>query len=296
MNKLIITPIALSLLASVLIGCGEGEDAIFGSGGSNELTVSTIERSSNAIARIDTTYNTGARHVKKVNIVGSYDQNLDDLDLSVVLGDKFEGTLEDKNIEVDGRLVKRPIYEKNSSNKLKFETTYRTLNLSGVDARDYDASNSYANRRGIFTDLNNYTKIPNDIGFPSGSICYIPVVTSERSFFVFDAKDKTGFKTLDNWVSDAEQRFNDKRQSSTTRINIGFNNSQKAAQVKFFAVNNDPEYIYNGVNYDGGIYEADFVNSAASMPNQDSIRGVVDCTIVNKVAADFLATQITKYY
>lgn len=296
MNKLIITPIALSLLASVLIGCGEGEDAIFGSGGSNELTVSTIERSSNAIARIDTTYNTGARRVKKVNIVGSYDQNLDDLDLSVVLGDKFEGTLEDKNIEVDGRLVKRPIYEKNSSNKLKFETTYRTLNLSGVDARDYDASNSYANRRGIFTDLNNYTKIPNDIGFPSGSICYIPVVTSERSFFVFDAKDKTGFKTLDNWVSDAEQRFNDKRQSSTTRINIGFNNSQKAAQVKFFAVNNDPEYIYNGVNYDGGIYEADFVNSAASMPNQDSIRGVVDCTIVNKVAADFLATQITKYY
>lgn len=296
MNKLIITPIAISLLASVLIGCGEGEDAIFGSGGSNELTVSTIERSSNAIARIDTTYNTGARRVKKVNIVGSYDQNLDDLDLSVVLGDKFEGTLEDKNIEVDGRLVKRPIYEKNSSNKLKFETTYRTLNLSGVDARDYDASNSYANRRGIFTDLNNYTKIPNDIGFPSGSICYIPVVTSERSFFVFDAKDKTGFKTLDNWVSDAEQRFNDKRQSSTTRINIGFNNSQKAAQVKFFAVNNDPEYIYNGVNYDGGIYEADFVNSAASMPNQDSIRGVVDCTIVNKVAADFLATQITKYY
>ena len=296
MNKLIITPIALSLLASVLIGCGEGEDAIFGSGGSNELTVSTIERSSNAIARIDTTYNTGARRVKKINIVGSYDQNLDDLDLSVVLGDKFEGTLEDKHIEVDGRLVKRPIYEKNSSNKLKFETTYRTLNLSGVDARDYDASNSYANRRGIFTDLNNYTKIPNNIGFPSGSICYIPVVTSERSFFVFDAKDKTGFKTLDNWVSDAEQRFNDKRQSSTTRINIGFNNSQKAAQVKFFAVNNDPEYIYNGVNYDGGIYEADFVNSAASMPNQDSIRGVVDCTIVNKVAADFLATQITKYY
>ena len=296
MNKLIITPIALSLLASVLIGCGEGEDAIFGSGGSNELTVSTIERSSNAIARIDTTYNTGARRVKKINIVGSYDQNLDDLDLSVVLGDKFEGTLEDKHIEVDGRLVKRPIYEKNSSNKLKFETTYRTLNLSGVDARDYDASNSYANRRGIFTDLNNYTKIPNNIGFPSGSICYIPVVTSERSFFVFDAKDKTGFKTLDNWVSDAEQRFNDKRQSSTTRINIGFNNSQKAAQVKFFAVNNDPEYIYNGVNYDGGIYEADFVNSAASMPNQDSIRGVVDGTIVNKVAADFLATQITKYY
>ena len=296
MNKLIITPIALSLLAFALIGCGEGEDAIFGSGGSNELTISTIERSSNAIARIDTTYNTGTRSVKKTNIVGSYNQNLDDLDMSVVLADKFEGTLEDKNIEVKDRIVKRPIYEKNSSNKLKFETSYRTLNLSGVDARDYNAGNSYVNRRGIFTDLNNYTKIPSNIGFPSGSVCYIPVITSERSFFVFDAKDKTGFRTLDNWVSDAEQRFNDKRQSSTTRINIGSNNSQKAAQVKFFAVNNDPEYIYSGVDYDSSIYEADFINSAAPIPNEDSTRGVIDCTIVNKVAADFLVTQITKYY
>ena len=296
MNKLIMTPIALSLLAFALTGCGEGEDAIFGSGSSNELTISTIERSSNAIARIDTTYSTGARSVKKTNIVGSYNQNIDNEQQSVILLDKFEGTLEDKNIEVNGRVVKRPIYEKNSSNKFNFETNYRTLDLSGVNARDYSAGNNYANRRGIFTELNNYTKIPSNIGFPNGSVCYIPVVTSERSFFVFDAKDKTGFRTLDNWVSDAEQRFNDKRQSSTTRINIGSNNSQKAAQVKFFAVNNDPEYIYSGVDYDSSIYEADFINSAAPIPNEDSTRGVIDCTIVNKVAADFLATQITKYY
>ena len=45
--------------------------------------------------------------------------------------------------------------------------------------------------------------------------------------------------------------------------------AKRQQQVKSFAFNNDSEYIYSGV---------------------------IDCTIVNKVAADFLATQITKYY
>ena len=67
-------------------------------------------------------------------------------------------------------------------------------------------------------------------------------------------------------------------------------------QVKFFAFNNDSEYIYSGVDYDSSIYESDFINSAVPIPNQDSTCGVIDCTIVNKVAADFLATQIIKYY
>ena len=72
--------------------------------------------------------------------------------------------------------------------------------------------------------------------------------------------------------------------------------AKRQQQVKFFAFNNDSQYIYSGVDYDSSIYEADFINSAAPIPNEDSAHGVIDCTIVNKVAADFLATQIIKYY
>lgn len=297
MKKLILAPIALSLLT--LAGCGEDGDAIFGSGSNdnNEFTVSSFDRSSNAIARIDETFSTGERDIKVQNVVGSYDtQRINSLESSVVLADRFEGTLEDQYIEVNGRTVERPVYEKDSNNQFNYETTYRTLSLSGVDAGDYTASNNFGSSRGILTDLNNYPKIPSNLSFPNGSVCYIPVTTSDRSFFTFNDKDKTGYQTLDKWTDNAEERFSDNRQSSTIKLNIGSNNNQQAVQVKFFAINNDPEYLYNGIDYDDSIYDADFIDSDNNQPNEDSIRGVVDCTFVNDVAADFLAEQIDFYY
>ncbi len=66
--------------------------------------------------------------------------------------------------------------------------------------------------------------------------------------------------------------------------------------MTFFATNNDPEYLFNGVNYDNDIYETDFVDKNAIRPNEDSVRGVVDCTVVNEVAADFIEDSIRRYY
>lgn len=296
MNKRFVIPVILSVFATALSGCGEGEDAIFGSG-NNEFTVVSFAGNANAIARINDRYRTGEREVDITNIVGSYNaQNRDDLDNAIVLADNFEGLLEDKYIEVNGRTVKRPVYKKNSSNRFNYETTYRTLSLTGVDARDYNTST----RRGIFTDLNNYTVIPNNFKFPNGSVCYVPVVSSERSFFTFNTNNKTRYETLDRWTENAEERFSDNRQSSTTKLNTGLSNQRKAVQVRFFAINNDPEYLYNGIDYDNnnndGIYEADFISSNPTAPNEDSVRGVIDCTLVNDVAADFLEREIKRYY
>ncbi|WP_296244239.1 MULTISPECIES: hypothetical protein [unclassified Psychrobacter] len=297
MKKLTIAPIALSLLTFALTGCGEGEDVIFGSGSNNnELTISTIERSSNAIARIDTTYRTGAREVKKTNIKGSYNQNLDNLDGSVVLSDKFEGTLEDKNIEVNGRIVKRPIYEKNSNNKLNYQVNYKTLNLSGFRSNSYRRGDRNNNATGVFTDLNNYTDIPSSSTFPSGSVCYIPVASTDTSFFTFNQNQRTGFLTLEDWTKATEKQFGDNRGSKTTLLNIGVGNSQKASQVEFFATNNEPSYLYNGVKYNKVIYNANFVGKNQSPPNQNDATGVIDCRIVNDVAADFLEKEIKRYY
>ncbi|MGO2386990.1 MAG: hypothetical protein ACTH6Z_07630, partial [Psychrobacter sp.] len=83
-----------------------------------------------------------------------------------VLADDFEGRLENKDIEVNGRTVKRPIYEKNTNNQLDYETTYKTLNLSGLRANNYVASANVNNRYGIITDLNNYSEIPTNCCFP----------------------------------------------------------------------------------------------------------------------------------
>lgn len=306
MKKFII-PTAISLVAMFLTGCGEGEDGLYGSGNSNEFTVTQfdkgIDRQTNreAIARIETEYSDGERDVNVTNIIGNFDvQTIDRSNSSVVLTNDFEGTLENRYIDVDGRTVKWPVYQRNSSSNFNYQTQYRTLNLAGVSAYDYAADNNSNASRGIFTALNNYPSVlsnaSDDLVFPNGSVCYIPVTTSDRSFFVFNERNRTRFTSLDNWIDNAEKRFNDNRSSRTTRLAIGANNNNRAAQVKFFAINNDPEYLFNGVSYNAVIYDTSFIDRDAVRPNENSLSGVVDCSLVNEVAADFIETQIRRYY
>ncbi|MGO2997813.1 MAG: hypothetical protein ACTIDV_07355 [Moraxellaceae bacterium] len=283
-----------------LIGC-EVDDASYGSDSDN-ITLTSFANSydskanDTAVARIDETYRTGAREIKTTNLINSYsNQSLNDLDRTI-LADNFEGRLENKDIEVNGRTVKRPIYEKNINNKLDYQTTYQTLNLSGLSANSYSAGTSIEERRGILTDLSNYSEIPSNVAFPEGSVCYIPVVTSERSFLAFNERNKTGYTSIGKWIDAAKQRFSDDRDHRTSQFGIGINNRQKAAQVMFFAYNNQPAYEYSGVEYGNDIYEANYVAKGSTDPNIDSRFGVVDCTLVNEVAADFLTEQIKRYY
>ncbi len=287
-----------SMLA--LIGC-EVDDGSYGSD-SDKITLTSFANSydskanDTAVARIDETYRTGARNIKTTNLINSYsNQSLNDLDRTV-LADNFEGRLENKDIEVNGRTVKRPIYEKNSNNKLGYETTYQTLNLSGLTTRSYSAGTNIEDRRGILTDLSNYSNIPSNVAFPEGSVCYIPVVTSERSFWAFNDKNKTGYSSLERWIEAAKQRFSDDRDHRTSQFGVGIENKQKAAQVMFFEYKNQPAYEYSGVEYGKDIYEANYVTKGSTDPNIDSRFGVVDCTLVNEVAGDFLAEQIKRYY
>ena len=301
LNKWILLPSIVSLVALALSGCEE-EDVFFGVGSSNNITLNRFADSydskanATAIARIDETYRTGDYEIKTRNLVNNYsNQSLNTLD-KTVLADKFEGRLEHKNIEVSGRTVKRPIYEKNSNNKFNYQTTYKTLDLSDVKADDYRAGVPLSNSRGIMTALNHYSKLPTNLAFPAGSVCYIPVVSSERAFLAFNERDKTGYSSLDKWIEAAEARFNDDRDYSTSRFGVGINNKQKAAQVMFFEYKDQPAYQYNGVEYSKDIYEADYVAKGSSNPNTNSFRGVVDCTIVNDVAADFLERELKRYY
>ncbi|WP_413518946.1 hypothetical protein [Psychrobacter glacincola] len=304
MNKLIMTPIALSLLAFALTGCGEGEDAIFGSGSSNELIVSSFEGNANNIARINEKYRTGEHNSEVVNIIGNYSsQGTNTLDKTVLLN-SFEGTLENRYIEVNGLTVKRPIYLKNSNTVVDYKITYNKVDLSGRKADSYKAGNNTKNSSGIRTALNTYSEISANnvnIAFPEGSICYIPATTSEREFLAFNAKNETSYRTLNDWLNVAKNRFNDNRPSQTKEgFGVGISNRQTASQIKFFATNNDAEYIYSAVVYayntSNRIYETDYVASGTTGPNANERNGLVDCTLYNDVAADFLAKEIADSY
>lgn len=70
--------------------------------------------------------------------------------------------------------------------------------------------------------------------------------------------------------------------------------------MKFFAINDEPEYIYNAVVYaynnSNRLYETDYVASGITELNMNERDGVVDCTLYNDVAADFLEREIKNYY
>lgn len=295
-KKRMVIPSVLSVLALTMVGCEE-DDGVYGSGNSNELEINHFERVNNNIARIEIEYSDGERDIDVTNIKGALSSPIiNDLPVATVLGNNFEGTLEDRYIEVDGRTVKRPIYETGSNKQLNYQIRYRTLNLSGTDASSYQKGNRPSDDRGIFTDLNNFTNIPTNASFPTGSVCYIPVTKSEEAFFVFNDKNKTRYQTLEDWIEVNEDRFGDNQRYSTTTVKVGKANNARAAQVTFFATDERPEYNYYGAEYGKSVFDANYINKNEQRPNEDSFRGVVDCTLVNDVAADFLEQEIKRYY
>lgn len=294
MKKLLL-PTAICLAFISITGCGEDSDGIFGIS-NNELEIHQFERVNNNVARIETEYSNGERDIEVTNIKGSYDSSgINTLPVSTVLANDFEGTLDDQYIEVNSRTVTRPIYGKNSNERFDYKVTYRTINLSGVDATSYQKGNRPSNDRGIFTDLNNFTEIPNGTQFPNGSVCYVPVIDSERAFFAFNNKKITGYSTLEGWVDANEKRFGSNQFPRTTIVRVGDNNNYRAAQVKFFATNDRIEYNYYGTEFAQAVFNADYVDKGQTRPNEDDINGVIDCTLVNDIAADFLENQIRTY-
>ncbi len=299
MKKLLL-PAAICLAVISLTGCGEDNEGIFGSGSSNELTLSSFEKVSQgqieAVARIEQTYSRGENKVVVTNIVNNFDGKGPNTSDQTVLAANFEGNLNNADIRVDGRIVKRPIYERNSNKYIDYQTTYEAYDLGGYQTRDYIAGNTVNDSRGVFTDLNNYDNISATATFPPNSICYIPVVSSEKSFFIFDNRIESRYKTLDAWINATEQRFSDNRELSVSREPVGNNNIYEAAKVKFFAVRSEPDYLYSAVDYKKKVYEADFFDRNAPSPNTNKRTGVVDCTLVNDVAAKFLTDQIRNSY
>ncbi|WP_298980350.1 hypothetical protein [uncultured Psychrobacter sp.] len=295
--KKIMIPTSMMLVAAVISGCGDDDGSIYGSGNSNELEINSFQRFNDNIARIETEYSDGERDIDVTNIRGSFDlSSINNLPVSTVLANNFEGTLEDRYIEVNNRTVTRPIYAKNSNERFDYKVTYQTLDLSGKNASSYQKGNRPSNDRGVFTDLNNFTEIPNDIAFPVGSVCYVPVTNSEKSFFAFNDKKITGYSTLEDWIEANEKRFGSNQSSRTDIVKLGDNNNDRAAQVKFFATNDRIEYNYYGTEFAQDVFNADYINEGQTRPNEDSVRGVVDCTVVNEVAADFIEDSIRRYY
>jgi hypothetical protein len=214
----------------------------------------------------------------------------------VVLANGFEGTLEDRYIEVNGNQVSRPIYKNNSNVVSKYVMDYIEYDLFGVQASSYNLDKDTGNRNGVLTDLYNYAKIPNTVSFRSGAKCYTPKITSDREFVFFNEKNRTGYQQLEKWIEVTKKSVDSKYDTKVETTRLGNNNRYAFAELSVYTDNNQLVASYSGVEYDNRVYTINRVASEVTEANRDDIKDVVDCTVVNDVAADFLEREIKRCY
>ena len=120
------------------------------------------------------------------------------------------------------------------------------------------------------------------------------------NFWAFDKNSPTDYTTMDEWVSATKTRFGGNKKPLRTTFLGGQNNKYQIEQIKFFAERNEPEHIYNGLEYDidnrKAIYESDYVANGINQPNTDIKKAVVYCNLVNDIAANFLEVEIVNSY
>lgn len=287
----------MTVAALMLSGCGD-DDNYYGSGGGGgrSLSVNQFDTDSSAIARIQTTYKRGERNWQPISLVGNYTgQKGNELERSIVLANEFEGVMENKDIIVNGNQVSRTIYQKNTNNASRLTIDYQEYDLEGISANSYKKDSVTKNRVGVLTDLYTFSRIPSELTFERGAKCFTPVTNSDRELVYFNEKNSTGYKKLNDWVRVTENAVNSNYNKSTSLTRLGVNKAYQAAEINIFD-NNQLIGSYNAVEYDGRVYTTIHVKSGQSTPNRNASTGVVDCTIINDTAADFLQQQIKNYY
>ncbi|WP_169392115.1 MULTISPECIES: hypothetical protein [Psychrobacter] len=299
----------IGLAALILSGCGSDDDNFFGSGGSSSRGLSVFEfvnsydkTSSNiAIAKIERNFSQGQYRVTRTNIVRNYNGVVPSSADNIVVAEGFEGLQANKNITVSGRTVEQPIdninTSTNGSGSLKFSTTYEAYDLAGCQARDF-ADNAVNNKcRKVRTALNDYVKIPNTAAFPNGSICYIPVTTTDKNIWLFDKDSRPIQGSINDWINDTKNLFGNSKKPQQQRFDVGNKNEYRSEQIKFAADSRDPEYVYYGIDYKNRVYDnLNYWSAGKTQANTNNNVGVVDCTLINDTAADFLQQKIQQYY
>lgn len=294
----------MGIAALLLVGCGEDDGAIFGSGGSSrglsvfEIVDSYDKQSSNiAIAQIERNFSQGQYRVTRTNIVRNYSGVIPSSADAIVVAEGFEGQQLNKNIQVSGRTVEQPIDNIDGSNRLNFSTTYEAYNLEGCQARDFTDSSVNNRCRKVRTALNDYTKIPNSAAFPAGSICYIPITTTDKNIWRFDKDSRPVQGSLNDWVNTTKNIFGSSKTARQQRFNVGNKNEYRLEQIKFAADSRDPEYVYQGIDYKNRVYDTlEYWPAGKSQANTSNNIGIVDCTLINDTAAKFLQQQIKAVY
>lgn len=300
-------PLAIVLSTLMLAACGDDDNDSYSSsnnGGDTSTETEDViqfsffdsrtENGLEGIERVTWVYEDGNRQLIKDDIVNQNNrQGLTNADL-VALGASFESVMAKSNIDVEA-----------DENSINFEMTDSTdgqeeevtiilheVDLAGVSDADYDADND----SGIVTDMYYYDKLPDDLTYPEGSVCYISEVTSTIDLFTFDESDPDSHSSLEDWAEAySENVYGDNIVQRTEESRVGSNNQYPALRLVYSESLIDST-SREAVMYNDVLYNAGFYKNGTVAENADVSQGLVDCGILNDTAADFLEEQLVTYY
>ncbi len=258
----------------------------------------------NGWGRIDIAFRNGSFSETKSTVVGtpSYESSLTKDDIDYATGNNFFFAMpSDLGIQTIAASLK--ILDGNNLEFTYPNSDVRTMyNFVAIDISG-KGKNVPNPKTGIVTDLDNYTSYfkSTNYAYPQGSVCYVANSKTNKPLYAFYKNAQRDQETLEQWLADEKNttiRVNGNTQpvqiQNVIYEKVGMNNELPAVRYQDQLGIYHAAVIYQGTRYDATY--TDGKNFEAPIANSDLSKGIVQCDLYNKVAADYLAEQMKLSY
>lgn len=175
-----------------------------------------------------------------------------------------------------------------SGGALRHDIDYQPIDIGGKSGVEESAATGFSTLLDQLPATKEQTLV-----FPEGAICYVTRTEIDKDFAKFSTDELTDYSTLIAWQGD--QPFT----SEIAQLSLGTTNDVAVSFIANDSILDGDSGLksYRGAaQFDGKVYGAAIIPAQESQLNDDPSKGRVDCQTYNKVAADFIESEIGKVY
>ena len=228
-----------------------------------------------------------------------YDTSLQDGPASETLiayGDKL-GPYAEQTVIVNDTTQTIDIVDSKTGVSAKYTLHYTPFDLTGHTVADSEAA--VKSGKGVTTGLSKLRVMPASLSFPEGSRCFVktyekasmPLVIL-HSYYM----PHSFYENASAWEAEKVDKFGDYDFAQV--FTVGSNNEYDVTRLVYNADDGQTtDYTLMEHREYGSDWQPRYVGTTKQyMDNIDTKNGLVNCNILNDVAAEFLEAQIIKYY
>ncbi|MDO5769857.1 MAG: hypothetical protein Q4P13_10155 [Psychrobacter sp.] len=210
--------------------------------------------------------------------------------LTIETSDNYRKAAE---VTIDDKLAYHLLWkDKETASTLREDIDYQAVDLSGQSGVTGHTANTAS--KGFTTILNRLPATQSaSFSFPLGAECYVMRHQYDKDQVRFSTGDVTDYNRLMDWQGD--QSF----KSDIAQLSVGSDNDVEVSYIVNMPKVDEDSGIqsYRGaVQWAGKVYSAKVIPAQKTQLNTDANQGLVKCQAYNKVAADFIESEIKRVY